>query len=443
MMLLAGGAGSGKSVFALHKLNALCLRYPGSLALLLRKSRQSLRNSSVAMLESIVGGQVVHVPSKFRFEYPNGSRIVYGGMHDEKQREAIRSIAGTQSSGADFALLEEAASFTESDFEEVVGRMRGKAAPWTQIVLCTNPDSETHWINQRFVRPFLSGERQASCYFPKPEDNPTLPPAYIEALRGLTGVRRARLYEGRWVRAEGTVYEAWDPDLHIVDPFPIPKDWRRIRSIDLGYVNPRVCLWIALDGDDGMFVYREIYKTRQRASEFAKEIRRRSSGETYEATVCDHDAEERAELEAGGVDTVAAVKDVSRGIQAVSDRIAANRIHFLRDCLVEPDEELRASFKPWSTAQEFDSYVWAKNSDGSVTKEAPTKSNDHGLDALRYAVMYLDKDLIDPADVDEATLRAHVAQAQRDLGGSGSRGGFYGGGGSRGFGGGTRGSPWL
>lgn len=51
----------------------------------------------------------------------------------------------------------------------------------------------------------------------------------------------------------------------------------------------------------------------------------------------------------------------------------------------------------------------------------------------------------DPADVDEETLRFHMAQAQRDLGGgTGSRGGFYGGGGSRvGFGGGSRGSRWL
>lgn len=57
----------------------------GCLALLLRKSRESLKNSSIAMLEKIVtGAQVIHVPSKYRFEYASGSRLVYGGMHDEK-----------------------------------------------------------------------------------------------------------------------------------------------------------------------------------------------------------------------------------------------------------------------------------------------------------------------------------------------------------------------
>lgn len=54
----------------------------------------------------------------------------------------------------------------------------------------------------------------------------------------------------------------------------------------------------------------------------------------------------------------------------------------------------------------------------------------------------------DPADVDDETLAVHMAQARRDLGGGGSRGGFYGGGGgslSGGFhsGGGSRGSRWL
>ena len=429
IMLLAGGAGSGKSVFALHKLNALCLRFPGYLGLVLRKSRQSLRNSSVAMLESITPAQCVHVASKFRFEYPNGSRIVYGGMYDAKQREAIRSVAGESGSGADGAVMEEASAFTEADFEEIVGRMRGTAAPWRQIMLPTNPDAETHWLNQRFVRPWTSGKPPAglSCYFPRPEDNPTLDAAYIAALRSLTGVRRKRLYEGLWVRAEGTVYaDSWDSSVHIVDPFEIPRDWRRIRAIDLGFVNPRVCLWIAIDPDGGMVVYRQIYRTKQRATDFAKEIKRRSAGELIEATICDHDAGERADLEAEGILTIPAVKDVTRGIQAVEARLGvvhpetgirpAPRLRFIRGSLVQQDDELRAAFKPCSTEEEFDVYVWARRPDGSVNKEEPKKECDHGLDALRYAVMYEDKDCFDPAGNDEELIRRHLRAAQRDLG---------------------------
>jgi len=420
VMLLAGGAGSGKSVFALHKLNALCLRFPGYLGLLLRKSRQSLRNSSLAQFESLCPPTVKHIKSEFRFEYPNGSRVVYGGLFDDKQREAIRSVAGENGSGADGALLEEASAFTEADFEEICGRMRGNAAGWRQIMLCTNPDSDSHWINQRLVQRWQQGQNalpgsdglRFACYFPRPEDNPTLDANYIGMLRSLTGVRRARLYEGKWVRAEGTVYECWDPSRHAIDPFQIPPEWRRLRVCDFGFVNPRVCLWIAMDHDGRAFIYREIYKTKQRASEHAKEIKRRSAGERIEVTVCDHDADERAELEAEGIPTRAARKDITTGIQAVTDRIAANRLFYMRGSLVEEDRELVKACKPYSTLQEFDSYVWPKKPDGTqAQKEVPVKENDHGMDALRYFVMEVDKDVPQlPPDYNMAQMSRAVSE---------------------------------
>lgn len=428
VLLISSGAGTGKSWMYLHKMNAFCMRFPGALGLAVRKFAESLKNSVIPALEQIVPQSVVHVPSKSRFEYPNGSVIVYGGMKDKKQREKIRSVAN-KTSGVDIALMEEGSGFEEDDFEEIGGRMRGTAAPWTQIGLITNPDAETHWINQKLIRKFLSGQSKGlSCYFPRCEDNPTLKPAYLERLRNLTGVRRARLYEGKWVRAEGTVYGAsWDASVHIVPnpqnkpwwyPNP-PKDWRRIRAIDLGFVNARVCLWIAIDDDGDMWVYRQIYRTRQRATDFAKEIIRRSHGESIEATICDHDAAERADLEAEGVITIPAVKAVSRGIQAVEQRLLGlgngPRLHFLRGSLVSEDEQLRADFRPCSVEEEFDVYVWAKNADGSVNKEEPKKEHDHGLDALRYGVMYEDKDALDPADLPHEVLRGMLRQTQSDL----------------------------
>jgi phage terminase large subunit len=42
--------------------------------------------------------------------------------------------------------------------------------------------------------------------------------------------------------------------------------------------------------------------------------------------------------------------------------------------------------KPWCTEQEFTDYVWSNKK----TKEEPVKENDHGMDAVRYAVMHVD-----------------------------------------------------
>jgi len=62
----------------------------------------------------------------------------------------------------------------------------------------------------------------------------------------------------------------------------------------------------------------------------------------------------------------------------------------LRDSVVSIDPALAAAATPTSTEAEFESYIWAKPSDGRALKEAPVKLDDHGLDALRYGVMYLD-----------------------------------------------------
>ncbi len=36
--------------------------------------------------------------------------------------------------------------------------------------------------------------------------------------------------------------------------------------------------------------------------------------------------------------------------------------------------------------------MWEPSKDGRPVKEAPLKVNDHGMDAMRYAVMYVDQD---------------------------------------------------
>ena len=90
ILLLTGSAGGGKSHLAAENLHGFCLRYPGAMALMVRKTRESMINSTVLFLQRHVIGpdpHVVHLPSKHRFEYRNGSILAYGGMADEAQRE--------------------------------------------------------------------------------------------------------------------------------------------------------------------------------------------------------------------------------------------------------------------------------------------------------------------------------------------------------------------
>lgn len=204
VILFSGSAGGGKSFLAANKVHAFCLKYPNATVQVLRKTKTSLTNSTLVLLERYVIGddpRVIHNSSESRFLYDNGSILIYDGMSDPKARERIRSR------NLDMAWLEEAIEFEEEDFNEVHARMRGTAAPWLQIILSTNPDGPLHWINQRLIL-----QNEAVVYYSGAKDNPYNPPSYVESLDRLTGVQKERLVYGRWVSGSGIIFDTWVDD---------------------------------------------------------------------------------------------------------------------------------------------------------------------------------------------------------------------------------------
>lgn len=391
VVLLSGPAGAGRSRCCGEKINAFLKKYPGSTGLMMRKKRQSMTNSTVLFFDRTIKGRdptVHHVPSKFRFEYENGSILAYGGMADKDQKESIRSIG--QDGSLDICWMEEANRFDEEDYNEIIARMRGRAANWTQILLSTNPDAPNHWIRRRLI---LS--KEAHTYVAGPLDNPYLPKEYIANLMNMTGVTGARLRDGKWVQAEGVVYPEWEDDLHCIDPFPIPDDWRRVRGIDFGFTNPFSCQWWAIDPDGRMYLYREIYMSRRTVRDHATLINAYSEGEAIEITVADHDAEDRATLEESGIITIPANKDIESGLKFVRERLrkagdGKPRMYIFNNCLVEIDPDLQERKKPISILEEFPAYVWAESLVGKMEKEIPLKLNDHGMDCARYVTAYVE-----------------------------------------------------
>lgn len=323
------------------------------------------------------------------YNYPNGSSLVVGGL-DNPER-----IMSTE---YDIIAVFEATEATESDWEMLLTRLRNGRMPYQQAIADCNPAAPTHWLNQRAnsgrMTRLLSRHVDNPNLYTEDGQQTTEGAAYIGGILGrLSGARSKRLLAGKWASVEGQVWEEWDAAVHLVKRFPIPKEWRRIRSIDFGYTNPFVCQWWAFDGDGRMFLYRELYHTKRLVSEHAARILALSEGEKFEATVSDHDAEDRATLYKDGIPTVPANKAVQTGIQAVSLRLRPEgdgrpRLFILEDSLIDRDPTLVEAKLPTCTAEEMDGYVWPKGVDGKPNKEEPLKLNDHGCDALRYAAMY-------------------------------------------------------
>jgi phage terminase large subunit len=397
-VLLDGPAGTGKSRAVIEKL-FLCLhKWPNSRAALVRKTRASLTETGLVTLESKVlpaGHPAVrrglNRGNRTHYDIGEGSELILAGM--DKPSKIL-------SAEFDLICVQQAEELTLTDWETLTTRLRNGKMPYQQIFGDCNPGPPTHWIKQRESSGVLK------LIPSRHEDNPVLwdhttgtwtnaGVSYIAVLDKLTGPRRERLRHGRWVGAEGVVYEAFDTALHLIDRFEIPREWRRIRVIDFGYTNPFVCQWFAIDPDGRMYMYREIYHTQRLVQDHARQIAALSRKERIEATIADHDAEDRATLHYAGIGTIPAWKSVSDGIQAVQSRLQKDgtgrpRIFFLRDSLVERDVSLAAGAKPSCTVEEFDGYIWAPSPDGKPVKDEPLKVNDHGVDALRYACAYVD-----------------------------------------------------
>lgn len=395
-LLMCGAAGTGKSRAILEKLHLCAMKWPRMRGLITRKTRASLSESGLVTFEEKVlpwGSKIKgNTARRYRqvYEYGNGSEIVVAGLDDPNR------IMSTE---FDLALVLEATELTETDWEQMTTRLRNYVMPFQQLIADCNPASPNHWLKKRADREAV--KLLTSTH----QDNPLLfdrrlnewtaeGRQYLTTLRNLTGVRRLRLLQGLWAIAEGMVYgDVWQPAVHQINRFEIPRNWRRVWSVDFGFKNPFVWQCWALDADDRMFLIAEIYRTNRLVEDHAKDIfawMESNNEPEPEVIACDHDAEDRATLERHlRFSTVAASKTISEGIQATASRMKVQRdgkarLFLLRDSLLSRDQALVEKKLPGCTVEEIEGYVWNEK------KDLPAKENDHGCDAMRYAVMEVD-----------------------------------------------------
>ncbi len=399
---MPGPAGTGKSRGVMEKVNFYLMKYPNARGLFVRKTRASMSETILPDFEDDVAIGIVdgkrQRDNRASYRYPNGSILVLGGM--DKQTRIM-------SSKYDIIAVFEATELTEEDWENLLTRLRSRKGPYRQIIGDCNPQHPSHWLRRRCDR--LAASVSPMVEIPSThKDNPTLwdhkkgewtdfGREYIFGTLGnMSGHRRARLLEGRWAASEGLVYPEFNTSVHLLDRMPEGwESWRKIRSMDFGFVHPFVCQWWAIDGDGRMYLYRETYRANMTTDEHAARIKELSKGETYEATITDHDPDVRGILAKSGIQSVIAEKGHGAGRDAVHARLRVQgdgrpRLFVLAGCTHELDRDLYEKKRPTSTLAEFDSYIYPPGKDGKAEKEDPIKDNDHGMDAMRYAVMWLD-----------------------------------------------------
>ena len=147
-LILYGGAGSGKSVFASSKVLRRTCEEKTHKILVIRKVASTLKDSVYAEICSRIDewGITKHVhrnKTDKTFAFDNGNTIICKGLDEP---EKIKSIEGITS-----VWVEEATELTENDFDQLVLRVRGEKDHYVQFILSFNPIDENHWIKRRLI----------------------------------------------------------------------------------------------------------------------------------------------------------------------------------------------------------------------------------------------------------------------------------------------------
>ena len=390
-----GARGGGKSWAMRRKFVLLALKYPGLDLLLLRRTLNELRENHIVPLQRELYGAVSYNATERVFRFPNGSRIKLG--YCDSQQDVY------QYQGQEYAVigLEEATHFTEEQMRFLTTCNRTTRRDFSPRMYYTcNPGNVGHaWVKRLFIdRQYLEGERAEDYTFipARIYDNKVLlegDPGYVRQLMSLPeDLRRAHL-EGDWDVHAGQYFREFSREKHTVEPFEVPRHWRRFRSMDWGYNDPCCVLWHAVDGEGRVYTYRELYVRRMRADEVAKKVLELSRGEDIAYTVASPDMWQKrgAMLAAsGGIEGESIQEMFSlcglNLIPADNSRVAGwNRV---REYLASDPSDPNSAGK-WQCFKNCVNLIRQLPllEYDSINREDAADGDDHAPEALRYALM--------------------------------------------------------
>lgn len=269
-----GARGGGKSWAMRRKFVMLAMRYPGLRLLLLRRTLPELRENHVMPLLAELTGYAKYNDTEKAFTFPNGSRLVLGYCDAEKD------VYRYQGQEYDVVGLEEATHFTETQMQFLTTCNRSTRTDFKpRMYYTSNPGNVGHeWFKRLFIdRQYQENEKPEDYAFipAKVYDNKVLMesnPEYIRTLEALPEEMRRAMLDGDWDVFAGQYFTEFRREIHTVEPFPIPPDWRRYIALDYG-LDMLAAYWIAVDWHGKAYVYKELYQSDLIISEAAKRIK--------------------------------------------------------------------------------------------------------------------------------------------------------------------------
>jgi len=218
------------------------------------------------------------------YTFPSGYRYQFGHVRNPGDWHSYDSQQYTHIAFDELVeILEEQYDLITSRkrVSDPVLRLMFKIRSMSNPVIANNLDSgirtDPLWVRRRFVDPFPAGRKiltsvkrnkdgelikRTKIYLPATlYDNPDkqfVKDYEAELLFKPQYIVRSRLY-GDWYVTAGSFYsDAWNPSIHVIEPFNLPRDYRLFRAMDWGHKTPGCVHWYALDHDGNMYQVYEL-----------------------------------------------------------------------------------------------------------------------------------------------------------------------------------------
>lgn len=289
-ILYGGAAGGGKSAAQCIAALIYAIQYPGSTQLLLRRTFAELEGS-------LIKEHLKHFPTESWYKYNsskhvgtfwNGSTVRFGYCASEND------VFQYQGAEFDVIRIDEATHFTYDQVVYLRSRVRGRFKAPRFLALSTNPGNVGHaWVKETFVdpappeTPFKGKDGRRRIFIPaKLTENAYImenDPDYLKSMETLPDALRQTLLEGRWDVIEGQYFNEFDPSDHVIEPFAIPRHWKRYRCLDYG-LDMYAMLWFAISPDGHIYVYKEFCQSDMVIEDAAAKALEYSEGEEIAAT---------------------------------------------------------------------------------------------------------------------------------------------------------------
>ena len=397
-----GARGGGKSYAMLIDPLRYCHK-AGHRALLLRRTMPELRdiiNHSQRLYSQAFPGAKWREQEK-EWRFPSGAKIEFG--YAENMTDALRY----QGQSYTWIGIDELPQYPSPDIYNFLRSSLRSVDPSIPVYLRAtgNPGNVgSQWVREMFVNPAVPnttfdiridtpvGTKIITRRFipAKLQDNPYLMQTddYYAMLASLPEIQKKQFLDGDWDAFEDSAFPEFKKDIHIVEPFEIPKGWQRFRAADWGYSSPACCLWFAIDYDNNLWVYRELYTKKITADIFAQKVLELEQGEYIRYGVLDASTWAKR----GDVGPSIAETMIQQGCRwRPSDRTPKSRINgkleIHKRFKFTDDKGKEPGLRFFSTCRNLIRTLPLLPLDDNNIEDINTHTEDHAYDALRYGCM--------------------------------------------------------